>query len=279
MTASTEHTPPSDEELVAFLDGELPLENRRRLNSLLAESAETRQRLERLRAGDRPFREAFDMLAEHAPNDRLAAILDHAARPAEPHTAAAPSAAARAPQGLRASMAAAAAILLALVGGFTGGLLMQTANAPAAAPEIAEAAAPQRGWRQAVADYQTLFTTDSLTPYQGGDSGIELASAKVGLKLQDLAQDMDDLNFRRVQVLQFNGKPLVQFAFLSADGLPVSFCVIRSGKEPAPEAFETRNDLGVVHWVDKGFGFMVIGGMPQDRLTDVAHKLRTHVPA
>ncbi|PJK31185.1 anti-sigma factor family protein [Minwuia thermotolerans] len=270
MTASADNAMLGDEELVAFLDGELPLEERRRVNRALAESADARQRLERLRTGDRPFREAFDLLERQAPMDRLRPMLAEAERRAG--ASASPAAGGRAP------MAAAAAILLALVGGFAGGILLQPEPGEVARTAPVEAPA-ERGWRQAVADYQSLFTTESLTPYQGGDSGIELASATVGLELKRLAQNTDELNFRRVQVLRFNGKPLIQFAFLSADGIPVSFCVIPSGNEPAPESFETRNDMGVVHWVEDGFGYMVIGGMPQERLFDVAHQLKMRLPA
>lgn len=271
MTASADNAMLRDEELVAFLDGELPLEERRRVNRALADSADARQRLEHLRTGGRPFHEAFDLLGRQAPMDRLHPLLAEAERRAG--ASATPAAGARAP------MAAAAAILLALVGGFAGGMLLQPEPAEVARTTPIEPDSVQRGWRQAVADYQSLFTTESLTPYQGGDSGIELASATVGLELTRLAQNTGELNFRRVQVLRFNGKPLVQFAFLSADGVPVSFCVIPSGNEPAPESFETRNEMGVVHWVEDGFGYMVIGGMPQDRLFGIAHELKMRLPA
>lgn len=275
MTASTNNALPSDEELVAFLDGELPLENRRRVNGVLASSAEARRRLESLRNGDRPFREAFDLLAHEAPMDRLSAMLRRADSDVRPDSKAAAPAPAT---DNRAGMAAAAAILLALAGGFAGGMLFRPTDASVPAPQAAAEPAP-RGWRQAVADYQSLFTTDSLTPYQGGDSGLELASAKVGLPLEKLAGDTGDLNFRRVQVLNFNGKPLAQFAYLSADGTPVSLCIIRSGNKSAPADFETRNQLGIVHWIANGFGYMVIGDMPRERLQDVAEQFRLRLPA
>ncbi|WP_416900063.1 MAG: anti-sigma factor family protein [Minwuia sp.] len=263
----------SDEELTAYLDGELPLEARREVNRVLSVSEDARERLEMLRRGERPFAEAFDVLLGQAPLDRLRAGI-----PVAP--AAAPQAATA--SGGWAPMAAAAAVLVALVGGFLGGMVMpqgaiQTAGVEATT-EPAATPAP-RGWRQAVADYQSLFTGDSLTPYQGGDSGLELANATAGFDFEPLTADVDGLNFRRIQVLQFNQKPLVQLAYLSVDQQPVSFCVIASGNPNSEAAFETRNGLGIVHWVQGGFGYMLIGDLEEAQLGQIASALKSRLGA
>ncbi|WP_417520079.1 anti-sigma factor family protein [Minwuia sp.] len=278
MNATTDIPVPSDEQLVAYLDGELPLEARRDVNRVLSASDEARSRLEFLRAGDRPFAEALDGLLDQAPVDRLSALLPPPADAVRTPQAASVPASGWMP------MAAAAAVLVALIGGFVGGMLApfhpladKGAPVPIAAagqaspPTIGEAV---RGWRQAVADYQMLFTTDSLTPYQGGDAGLELANAAVGLSFDPLLTNDGELNFRRIQVLEFNGKTLVQIAYLSVDEKPVSFCVIASGKPELDTAFEKRNGLGIVHWIDGGYGFMVIGDVPEARLADMAAQLR-----
>lgn len=282
MSGSADSNLPSDELLVAYLDGELPLEERAEMNRLLAGSEEARERLEFLRSGDRPFRDALDTLLAQAPMERMTASLSLPVgaeyQPAQRHAAPAAS------HGW-VPMAAAAAVLLALVGGFVGGMLSPRLDATAPVVAMAnedeeeedEPVVAERGWRQAVADYQVLFTSDSLTPFQGGESGLTLANAALGIPIDGVAADLDGLNFRRVQVLQFNGKPLVQLAYLSHDGKPVSFCIIASGKPEQRVEVEQRNGLEIVHWILAGYGFMVIGDISQEELEPIARDLMVRV--
>lgn len=257
-----------DEQLVAYLDGELSLDARQALDQLLVDSPELRRRLEDLRGGERPFREAFDLLMQQAPVERMSAAL--AGIPEPPRTATTAPAVPRDWRGV----AAAAMVLLALGIGFVVGVVGH-------APEVAEVAPPAataaKGWRQAVADYQVLFVTESLTPDQGGRAGVELVSQRVGLALGGVATSRDGLEFRRAQLLEFNGKPLAQIAYLAHGKVPVAFCVIRSANPDTPRAFEVRNGLGIVHWVAGGYGFMLIGDIEEARLARLADSLEADV--
>jgi len=286
MTGAADMPVPNDEQLVAYLDGELPLEARAEVNRILSTSEEARQRLEQLRAGDRPFREALDTLLDQAPVERLAAGIGLAqCRPlVGPSSPASPQPSATATRGWM-PMAAAAAVLVALIGGFLGGMVAPDLRAPVEVAAIddeedeedEEPVVAERGWRQAVADYQVLFTTDSLTPYQGGDSGLTLANTALGIPLDSLTTDLEGLNFRRVQLLEFKNKALVQVSYLSHAGKPVSFCIIASGKPEQRVETETRNGLGIVHWILAGYGFMVIGDLPEAELQTMADDLKTRV--
>lgn len=279
MSGAADMPVPNDEQLVAYLDGELPLDARGEVNRALATSAEARDRLEYLRTGDRPFAEALESLLDHAPMDRLVAGLGIAPAPEQPEMVLPSQSRGWVP------MAAAAAVLVALFGGFLGGMVAPDFDRPTdvalieedEAEDEEEVAVAERGWRQAVADYQILFTSDSLTPYQGGDSGLALANAALGIPLDTIASDVDGLNFRRVQLLQFKDKVLVQVAYLSHTGKPVSFCVIASGKPQQAVEVEQRNGLGIVHWILAGYGFMVIGDVPDDELQVMASDLMTRV--
>lgn len=277
MSGASDNTMPSDEQLVAYLDGELPLEARAEVNRALAVSDAARERLEFLRSGERPFAEALDTLLDKAPTERLLAGIAPAPVMGQPQLASPPQSRGWAP------MAAAAAVLVALFGGFLGGMVAPDLDRPV---EVAvldedeteeEPEAPERGWRQAVADYQVLFTSDSLTPYQGGDSGLDLANAALGIPIDSLTDEVDGLNFRKVQLLQFKDKVLVQVAYLSHKGKPVSFCIFASGKPEQPEQVEQRNGLEIVHWILAGYGFMVIGDVPQQELQVMASDLKTRI--
>lgn len=281
MSGAADSNMPSDEQLVAYLDGELPLDERAEVNRALAVSEAARDRLELLRSGDRPFAEALDVLLDQAPTNRLSSHLLPSNRPvASPQ---AETAGASSTRGWM-PMAAAAAVLVALVGGFLGGMVapgidragdvavLEEEEDPDDEPVVAE-----RGWRQAVADYQVLFTTDSLTPYQGGDSGLDLANAALGIPIDGVTEEVSGLNFRKVQLLQFKDKVLVQIAYLSHSGKPVSFCIIASNKPQQAVQVERRNGLEIVHWVLAGYGFMVIGDVPQPELQAIADDLKTRI--
>jgi len=286
---------PRDEDLVAYLDGELSLHDRQALDQALSDSAELRERLETLRGGGRPFREAFDLLLDAAPTERLRDALPPPTLSARVVGTAPPPR--QTPANDWRGIGIAAMLLLAIGIGFAVGFgtrteMRETAREAALLAELdameaeleeAEAAADAapvatvKGWRQAVADYQVLFTTDSLTPDQGGGAALALAAEQVGLALDPATRAAEGLEFRRAQVLAFNKKPLVQLAYLGDDGVPVAFCIIASNKPEADMQYETRNGLGIVHWIIGGYGLMVIGDLPEDRLNNIARDLRQSV--
>ncbi len=68
------HSEISDAQLVAYIDGELSAAEYEGMAKALSHSSEARERLEKLKLGGRPFGEAFDLLLEAAPDDRLQAM-------------------------------------------------------------------------------------------------------------------------------------------------------------------------------------------------------------
>ena len=66
---------PSDEQLTAFLDGELPQQEMARIEALANEDEEVAARIEFLANGSMPFREAFAPLLDEAPQQKLEAML------------------------------------------------------------------------------------------------------------------------------------------------------------------------------------------------------------
>src|SRR5215204_613171 len=66
---------PSDADLVAYLDGKMAEETREALRAQIASDTKLQDRLALLARGGRPFRQAFDILLDHAPRERLNAIL------------------------------------------------------------------------------------------------------------------------------------------------------------------------------------------------------------
>ena len=130
-------------------------------------------------------------------------------------------------------------------------------------------------WQEQVAIYQALYVTQTLAAVQAdpGDVAGQLArSAEVlGRPLPlDAVGELDGLSLLRAQVLGFEGKPLIQMAYLSEDGVPVALCAIRLGEQSADIVSETLAGLPSVHWSDGAFSYMIVGDIAQDRLLKMA---------
>jgi anti-sigma factor RsiW len=264
--------PITDEMLTAYVDGELPPDERSRVNQALATDPAIKKRYEAL-AATPALKEPFGLLLGAAPADRLAAIL----REAEAKVAvAAPSAPPRAWSAIRPRAAIAAAILLFLAGGAVG-IGLQSAVLQSAGTGNEE----KENWRAAVADYLSLYTSDTLAgiPDDPDERARELAEAggKLALPLDVGKVVLPDLTLKRAQVFAFRDKPLVQVAYLSPTAGPVAFCIIENGQKDAAPAFEEREGKGVVFWGKGGRGFMIIGKLPRDRLELLAQTLAARI--
>ena len=252
---------PSDGEddvlLTAYLDGELDAGGRTALeNRLLAEPA-LKMRLDQLGRGGRPFGPAYDALLAAAPGERLSAMLAG--------LAARHAVATRRPGRWRALAALAAAVVIFVAGGAAG--LLWTSLHPPSPP----------GWRQVVAEYQSLTTKETLAAVDVDPAVVSRALGVMGGKL-DLALDADkvslpDLALKGAQLLSFRNHPLVQVAYLSPSDGPIAFCIIANGQPDAAPAFEQREGYNIVFWTKGGRGFMLIGKASQQNLQAFADDL------
>lgn len=262
--------PVSDENLVAYLDGELSQPERSVLEARLVADPAARSRLEHLRAGDRPFAGAFDAVLRAAPSDRLQSLLDQAVRdrrePGRGWTLLHVN---------RRLAAIAAAVLL-----FIGGVLIGV-NLPGMAPKgdiEAESLDTPDGWRTAVADYLNLYTRNTLADIPDDpalrEKELAFVGDKLSLPLSAGKVALPGLVLKRSQIYSLGGRPLAQIAYLPGDGGPVSLCIIvdKNGLTERP-AFENRQGKNIVYWSGAGYQFMLIGGLPRSRLEPLASSL------
>ncbi|MCR4283658.1 MAG: anti-sigma factor, partial [Bauldia sp.] len=133
------------------------------------------------------------------------------------------------------------------------------------------------GWRQVVAEYQTLTTAETLAAIPDDPVTVSLELAVLGDKFGlDLAPDklvLPDIALKRAQMFEFRGRPLIQLAYLSpADG-PIAFCIIANGRADADLAFEQREGSNIVFWTKDGRGYMLIGKASREVLQAYAEDL------
>ena len=252
-----DHTPTLDEEITAYLDGELDGAARAVFEARLAANDIARARLETLRAG-RPPAEPFDLILDMAPIERLEAMLEAAGRP--------PARIWGSFGGLR---ALAAAIVLLILGGAIGFGLSRSL----APTEVAEAPS----WRAVVADYVALYTPETFalapTDPKAFAPRLQVVGDGLGLALSPETVALPGLDLKGAILFQYDGKPLGQISYLSTEHGPVAFCIIRNGRDDAPLSFEERRGMNVAFWTTDGRGYLIIGALPREQLEPLAETL------
>ena len=244
-------TPITDEDLVAYLDSELPAARRATVDAALAMDPGLREQLDALRIDVPAIRAAFDAHAASAPVDRLERVL--AEMPAPRRRRASPT-----------WLAIAASLVIGVALGQAPSYLFPRHETP--------------DWRTAVADYQALYATATLANLHQDatalKSNVAAVSAAVGRPIGLASLTVDGLDFKRAQILTFNGQPLAQYAYLDAGGAPIAFCITRTGETDRPVQTTTLRGLAEADWSSGGYGFMVIGGHNPDEIRKLAGELR-----
>ena len=234
----------SDQDLSAYLDDEAPAELSAAIRSALQSDPALRARLEELQAGQEAFVTAMEEVLQSAPTmPELPRAVTHSQRVW--------------PLGL-AGVAAGAALALGL--GWSG------------------IVAPDPGWRDVVANYQSLYVTETLAPValtpQEQQADLQRVSEGLGLDLSALPQ-VAGLTYKRAQQLGYKGQPLAQLTFLTAEGGPVALCILRTGSETSPGiTAEVLSGLDTYSWSEDGFGILLVGPRGETGLENAAKIFR-----
>lgn len=133
----------------------------------------------------------------------------------------------------------------------------------------------------AVADYVKLFSADTLASTQQAPAdlarNLAFVGERVALDLTPLATGLPGLDLKRTELLQLNGRPLAQVAYLHVSGQTVAFCVLlrpegATPPAPTPPNFgrERIGALNIVHWNAAPHGLLLIGELPADELETLA---------
>ncbi|MBB3656328.1 anti-sigma factor RsiW [Rhizobium sp. BK650] len=258
---STIHRMPSDEELTAFIDGELGPEEAARIEALIEADEAVAERLEFLARASLPYKESFAPLLDVAPQAKLEAMLSAipAARPARP-----------------AAFVTRRGFLGALAASLVVGIAVDRAMIGLGASFSGKDENSE--WRAVVAEYISLYTPETLAgPVPARDAqAAQLASldGNLGLQLTPEQIALPDIDFKRAQILQYDGKPLAQIAYLDPKSGPMALCIVASDVGLKAPDIEGRKGMNVVYWSSATHAFMLIGHAPVDRMTEIADAIR-----
>ncbi len=244
MTRDPRLLAPSDAELVAYLDGELSPADSVSIGQRIAVDAGLSARVEVLMKGARPFRQAFEPLLAQAPAARLDALLTAVLDQRQPATDR------PAPRRLRFwSVAVAAGIALVLLGAGLDRLAVTNGTSLLATLQPTDGS---DDWRRAVAQYLSLYTSETLSiiPDTGAAKQQELAGvgSKLGVDLTPARVDLPDLTLKRAEMFDYDGKALGFLAYLDPRSGPISLCIIAAPGKDLPPQVEHRRGMNVVYW-------------------------------
>ena len=261
MTQNNAPSAPSDELLVAYLDGELDREQRRWVDQLLRTEVAVAARLNQLKGEDLPFRKAFDSVLDDAPTERLQAMLDALPPAVLPH---------RPTLSRRRLLASAASLVVAGIAADRLFIRWHSAQSP-------------QGWRASVAQYMALYTPqtlENLSPdAQSHAAQLSLVGAQLGLPLSPGAVSLPGAEFRRAQILDYEGVLIGQLTYLDARHGPLALCITAQSSGAAALASEQRMGLNVVYWSNLAHAFMLIGHNPFEDLQIMARSAQKALPA
>lgn len=247
----------TDEMLTAFLDGEMDAETSECIGNLVQKDPALAARLEALQIPMETIRSAFDFAVKTAPTDKLAAVFDGQS----------PS---RGDEGRRLGLrwgrqlAVAASILALAIGVWAGRMTIGLDS--------------DRDWRVAVAEYQALYSKDTLDVIEASaadnDDDVRWVAEKVGAPIElHMLTSLDRLTFKRAQILRWQDAPLAQFAFLSDRNEPIAFCATPTSDADRPMASNIFKGLASSSWIEGGVAYMVIGSRDQDFIAGLAEDL------
>ncbi|MCP2084557.1 UNVERIFIED_ORG: anti-sigma factor RsiW [Paraburkholderia sediminicola] len=288
---------PDDIELMAYVDGTLPVHAREAVERALNGSADAMLRVERLRASRLPYAEAFARQTLPPVPESLSARIAGMAREAKQSAqdaarndeapgrqdAVAPAgrdasvndAVVPHPAGAEASAAVRSRLRIApawlavafVAGAFTCGFVLRlgsgTGPASMAGASVASVGTGVSPWVMAAASYQQLYSRDTLANVEADPALVAKTTAQIrdddGLAIRIPDLSAYGLTFKRVQRLRFNDKPLIQIVYLPKQGVPVALCVMKEAKPDAGTATRQVASMTVVTWRQSELGYALIG--------------------
>jgi hypothetical protein len=275
--------------LRAYVDGELSAIEQVKVEAAVANNEEVRKQVEALRASCLPYRAAFDALAApempEALSQQLAAL--SAVASAEPAN--------NSPKSRRHWLRNSAGIGVGLAASFIAGVWVRPALFLES--QVDQDFGP---WVQAIASYQGLYVRETLERNADSPEGVSKvlqgfrrraevdfaqqqvntskAASPPALQTRLAVPDLSSvgLAFKRAQLLGFGESPLIQMAYLPAQGKPAALCVLPVAKRvnSLPSGRRMEN-LSVVAWQKEGLSYVLAVDTPLELAISIAKQINS----
>ena len=138
-------------------------------------------------------------------------------------------------------------------------------------------------WVAQVANYQQLYVRPTVEAAGPVDRSALTAMINSNLERPVPIPDFEQegVIFRRGQLLQVDGNPLIQLAYLPAsDGLPVAFCIMKDpGAKASPPDSGISHGLNYQSWNQEGLRFVLLGSGSKQQIEKLSQLARDQINA
>ena len=132
-------------------------------------------------------------------------------------------------------------------------------------------------WIQAVADYQQLYSRETLADvtedHQLSERIIGELRVVDGMTVRVPDLRSAGLTFKRVQRLSFHRQPVVQMVYLPAHGDPIAVCITRDVRADEDPHVQQVDELSTVSWRRGNLGYVLLGKAPAQSMLELARRL------
>jgi anti-sigma factor RsiW len=266
--------------LRAYVDGELSPDERQRVDAILSNNDALKAQADALQASRLPYRAAFDA----QPLPPMPAALAQQLANLSAAASVAPAPELLATRGSDRRWLAWLGGGLAVAASFAAGVMVnavwfdavgQREEALAAQNSLV---AKQPPWVHAIANYQAMYVRDTVgRTTDGVDQAHRVlrqfeTKASTKLAVPDLASA--GLAFKRIQMLGFGDRQLVQMVYLPSAGKPAALCVLRfDDLKDAPVTAQRMENLSIVTWQKDKLAYVLALDMPLPQAIALGKKL------
>jgi anti-sigma factor RsiW len=248
--------------LRAYVDSELSAAERQNVDVALEHSAELRVQLAAMKASCLPYQAAFDAQAMPEMPEALKKQLMAMSAVASVSTQTF-AAVQEMPRRRWLNFAGGG---FALAASFAAGVAVKPAwFSGAAAKPVNEVA----DWAKAVASYQAMYVRDTVERVRDTEANAKRvitefqSQSQAALVVPDLSAV--GFEFKRIQRLAFNDKPLIQMAYLPQQGKPAALCVMSATNKGDIDASVRRlENLSIVTWTRAQLSYVFAVDLAQD---------------
>jgi anti-sigma factor RsiW len=257
--------------LRAYVDSELSTAERHSVDVALAHSAELRAQLAAMKASCLPYQAAFDAQAMPEMPEALKKQLI-----AMSAVASVPTQSSATVQELpRRRWLNFAGGGLALAASFAAGVAVKPAWFPGAGVKPIDDVAD---WAKAVASYQAMYVRDTVERVRDTEANAKLVITEFQSQSQAVLVVPDlsavGFEFKRIQRLAFNDKPLIQMAYLPQQGKPAALCVMSAINKGDIDASVRRlENLSIVTWTRAQLSYVFAVDLAQDDALKIGQAL------
>jgi anti-sigma factor RsiW len=130
-------------------------------------------------------------------------------------------------------------------------------------------------WVGRVVDYHSLYARETMDGQAPAPADVDAMKRRFSTLIGrpvTIPGFGPELEFRRGQILQFAGEPIIQLAYLPAKGLPLALCFKRVDEADLAPAYRRVSGIGMVRWRRDGTEYVLVGEQPEAVLRSVAHQ-------